>query len=1004
MAPLPLLFFLAVIVFGASARPILAQMTPRTVPSTSYYSGFVPLNDGEYLRSALRVFRSEGRGAIKTAQSRWIDSICYEAMCGECYFQMGIFDKALAHFTAALQLYKTFPDWMLKVQFDQTTRLAGVGSRKAVPWGASSRRSRLGVYPSTVKLFQGTLTMNEVSKSGGIVQQAHFYPVTPQEIVRATTLALRRRAMLLGPVGKYDPLSNDLIVVLNRSVGPANHWSEAWTSLERGLALAGGGKESQATAYLQRAVLAGGQFDHPMTSIALLELGRLELRQGKYLSAAKFFEEATYAAVNYPDYGVLEEAFRYGNLVHLLSNRKGFFTPLKPAIQWAKRKGLRQLRASLLLCAAEDYAVLGQSRQAELMLKEAVNTIGRRDMAAGAIGGRLSYLTALVAFQQRRVIDGNAALASAMGYMKHGSLWLFQIRLADNLYASGTATPRVAMVLYNNVLREPQPADWATDPMESLASLVTPHPLPLEHWFEVALNRKETQAAIEIADRARRRRFFSSLEFGGRLESLRWILDGPAESLPQPAQLQRQDMLARYPAYDRLLQQARSIRAALTQKPLVAEDPTAFREQSQALGELARLGAEQEAILREIAVRREPAAMVFPPLCTVADVQKSLPAKHAVLAFFATSRRLYGILLNNERFTIWQAGSPASLLKPMQTMLREMGNYGQNHALAIKEISKTKWKQAANQVLEMLLKGSPADFTQPFDELAIVPDGVLWYLPFEALQVKVGQQMQPLMAKFRIRYAPTLSLVVSRGALRNASGNTAVVLGKLYPRADEAVARAAFDQLAVVVPGAVALRSPPPAPSSIYGVLFRRLVVLDDIVVSAQDPYGWVLAPIDRGKAGATLADWLPLPWGGPDVVVLPGFHTAAEDSLKRLHKGLPGNDVFLAVCGLMANGARTALLGRWRTGGQTSFDLVREFTQELPNSTPADAWQRAVQVVSGSRLDLDAEPRIKRGPADDVPKADHPFFWAGYMLVDCGTGPEQQELKANKPTSAPKK
>ena len=74
-------------------------------------------------------------------------------------------------------------------------------------------------------------------------------------------------------------------------------------------------------------------------------------------------------------------------------------------------------------------------------------------------------------------------------------------------------------------------------------------------------------------------------------------------------------------------------------------------------------------------MRREPAALVFPPLRKVADVQKSLPDKQAVLGFFATGRRLYGFLLNNERYTLWQVGSPPALLKQMQTMLREMGNY-----------------------------------------------------------------------------------------------------------------------------------------------------------------------------------------------------------------------------------------------------------------------------------------------------------------------------------------
>jgi tetratricopeptide (TPR) repeat protein len=996
---------------GPAARPAPAQTMERSTPSTAYYMGFAPFYEGDYLHSALRVFQAESRGSIKSVQSRWIDSICYETMCGECYFQMGLLDQALPHYTAALQLYRTFPDWMLKVQFPSTIRVAAASARKAIPWGVSTRQSQLGSYPSSMFIAQGQINMSEVLQRGGIVQQANLFPVTPQEIVRATTLALRRRAELLGPVAKFDSLTNDVIAALSRPVGPPNHWSEAWTNLERGLALVAGGKDGQAVGYLQRAVLVGGEFDHPMTSVALLELGRLALRQGKYPEASKFFEEATYAAVNYPDYGVLEEAFRYAAITHLMANRKEFYAPLEAAIQWAKAKNLRQLRASLLLCAAENYAVLGDARRAAAMLDEARATIGRRDMAAGRIGARLNYLSAMVAFQQRRLGEGNAALAAAMGYMKHGSLWLFHIGLADALCVHGDITPRTAMELFGELLVDPRPSDWAADPMEAMASLTTPHPLPLEHWFDVALERKETQTAIEIADRARRHRFFSSLEFGGRVESLRWILDAATECLPQPAQLQRQDLLARYPAYEQLSRKAQSIRTALAKLPLVAEDQAALKEQSRGLSDLTAVGLQQEAILREIAVRREPADMVFPPLRSVADVQKSLPAKHAVLAFFATDRRLYGFLLNNDRCNVWQVGSLPALMKQMQTMLRDIGLYQQNHELTVKDLGEAKWQQSAKQVLETLLKGSLADFSQPFDELVIVPDGVLWYLPFEAMQVTTNGQTQPLLMRFRIRYAPTVSLTTAVGPGHNAIGNTAVVVGKLYPRDDDAVARAAFDQLAAVVPGAVALKSPPPAPSSIYGTLFQRLVVLDDIVYTEQDPYGWALAPIDRGKAGGSLADWLVLPWGGPEVVVLPGFHTAAEDGLKRIRKVLPGNDVFLPVCGLMANGARTVLLSRWRTGGQTSFDLVREFMQELPRTSPADAWQRAVLLAQGSRLNLEAEPRLKRGATDETPKGDHPFFWAGYMLVDSGTTPQQSEpepeepvIRLKQPVAAPEK
>ena len=108
----------------------------RTTPTVAYYNAFGSFYDGDYL-DALKAFQAEVRSSIKTSQSRWIDSICYETMCGECYFQMGVFDQALLHYTNALQLYKRFPDWMMKVQFEPTIRAAAASARKAVPWGVS---------------------------------------------------------------------------------------------------------------------------------------------------------------------------------------------------------------------------------------------------------------------------------------------------------------------------------------------------------------------------------------------------------------------------------------------------------------------------------------------------------------------------------------------------------------------------------------------------------------------------------------------------------------------------------------------------------------------------------------------------------------------------------------------------------------------------------------------------------------------------------------------------
>ncbi len=973
-----------------------AQEGDRMTPSPSYYIVFADFYEGEY-KDALKDFLAEGRGAIKTVQSRWIDSICYHTMAGECYYHMGDLTQALDHYSSALKLYSAFPGWMINVQFPPRITAAGRGKYMSVPWGASKRSSRLGHFPDRMLISQGQIDHNQVVREGGVLKPAMLFPIQPAEIVRCTTLAIRRYAELMGPLCPHDPLINDVAAKLSRRPGPPNHWSEAWIDVQAGLALMAVGKEEQGLPLLQRSILAAGEYDHPLTCVALLELGKMAMRKGQYPAAAKYLEEATYVAVHFGNVGVLEEAFRYGAVNHLISNSEGMYPPLEAAAKWANVKDLRQLRASVLLAAAENAAVLGATPQAASLLDEAERAIGRRSMASGWIGARLSFLRALVLFQQKRIPAGNEALAAAMSYMQRGSHWLFQMGLADRLYLGGRVSQRVAMDLFTEVLRDPTAGDWALDPMQSMSVLVTPHPAPLEHWFEVAMARKEHETAIEISDRIRRHRFFSSLGFGGRLASLRWILEAPADVLPEPAQLQRQHLLATYPTYDGISKQARQIRQKLEAMPPVAEEKAAAQQQAKALEELAAVSALQEALLREIALRREPSDLVFPPLKTTREILQGLPKGNALLAFLATSRGLYGFLLADQQYTYWQVKSATFVGKQAQALLREMGHHEQNRVLAYKELSDARWKQSAEQLLKMLLEGSRADLSQ-IRELAIVPDGLLWYVPFEALQQEVNGKLEPLILRIRVRYAPTASLAVADGRARRPSATTAVVVGNLFPRDDDRVAQAAFKELARVAPGSVALPTPLPAPTAVYGLLFDQLVVLDDIVTLDRGPLGWSPVQIERNKPGNTLDDWLTLPFGGPDVIVLPGFHTAAENALKKTGAA-PGMDVFLALCGLTSDGARTVLLSRWRTGGRSAFELVREFVQELPHTTPADAWQRAVLVTAAQRIDPETEPRVQDLAGAEPPKANHPFFWAGYMLVDPGVPAQKPAPK----TPAPK-
>ncbi len=153
---------------------------------------------------------------------------------------------------------------------------------------------------------------------------------------------------------------------------------------------------------LERALVVGGELDHPLTATALLELGQIALQVGDLPAASRYFEEATYAAATFIDPLILEEAFRWGALTHLLANQPGIYPPLAPATAWAQSHGLAHLQASLLTLAAENFASLGQTPRAVASIADATRIIGRRSMANGAIGARLNLVAALRTIKRAR--------------------------------------------------------------------------------------------------------------------------------------------------------------------------------------------------------------------------------------------------------------------------------------------------------------------------------------------------------------------------------------------------------------------------------------------------------------------------------------------------------------------------------------------------------------------------------------------------------------------------
>lgn len=976
----PLAAAIATGLFLTAAASLALAQQDRTVPRANYFLAFGPLHDGDY-DEALRAFRSAGQTGVVSSEGRWVDSICYHTMVGECQYQMGNYAQALEQFDSALRLAVAHQNWLLRIQFpDAIQPDTNAAARARISWGQSNRRGTIGNFPDVMSSAQGRINNDAVIQRGGVIAPPQILPLRVVEIVRCTAHALRRRRELVGPVGAHDPFAAEVLGAFIRRPAPANHWSQTWMSGLLGLAYAGAGKTEQAVAEMKNGIQIGGAMDHPLTPILLLELGKLALEAGRYDEAADLLVEASYSGAVWRQPGVVEEAFRYGLVTHLVANKGGALPALTSAARWASGNSLRQLEASLYLLSAEELLYRGEANAAAAALDKAKRQIARREMRNGLVGARYQYGLALLHFQRRDLAAGESALAPAISFLRRSDRRVFHTQLVDQAYVSGTISGRTADELFHRLLSDPTANDWALAPMDTLGACLTPLPAILERWFQLSLRRDQPGRALEVAEIARRKRFFSTLPDGGRLMALRWIIGAPESRLSDAAQLQRRNLLNKYPQLGAATREAEATERQIRELPGRLGEPEADKQRQRLYEKLQTLSIAQEVLLNEIALRREPSEFVFPPLATVETIQNGLAADRAAIVFYAGATAMHGFAVTQDNVSHWVIEDPAAVRKATESLLKEIGNYTRNHVLTPDQLSGNGWRTPAAELTGMLLKQTDAKVYGKLRELVLVPDGTLWYVPFETLLADAGPRQEPLLRLTRIRYLPLLSLLaVEENALPR--GPTAVLSGQLFPRGEQEMTEQAAAQLARVDDRVLTLPERLPAGSQWMSPHWRRLVVLSDFE-AGRFPYGWSVLPERNARGAATLSQWMTLPFGAPETVVLPTFHTAAEAALKD---GGDGSELFLAGCGLMAAGTRTILWSRWRTGGQSSLDLTREFVQELPHAAPSDAWQRSVQLLQRNPIDPVREPRVSvpASTGENLPVADHPFFWSGYLLMD---------------------
>lgn len=978
----------SVVLLHAFCSPTCAQLR-QAVPKDAYYAAKRTYFMGEY-RRAERGFVQALRSGVRIGQSRWIDSICYYAMLGEIYFHQGKLAQSLETHDLAIQVHLANEGWMSRLRYPSIGP-SNDRIQARIAWGA--RTAIMGDFPETMGSLEGSFDLTIPFQIGGAVNPAHVRRVDASEVVRCLAISLRRRAQLLGPTASLSRTSSKITNSFANVSVPPGHWVTAWVEALYGMALIGDGQHREGISHLTNGTTAGN-FDHPLTGQALLEIGKYQLRNEEYGLAIRTLHQASLAAARFEQADAVEESFRYLTDAFLADEGRGAYPAVQPAILFAEREDYYRLSASLRLGAAELAVYANDPQTANALLNQSRIIMARRDLLPTDLGGRLSYLDAIAQYRAGNRSAATKSLNFALAYMRRGSLRRFHLGLVESLHARGrkTLSPRNAELLYARVLQEPQDVDWRTNPLETISMLLSKQTGAIERWLELLIKRKEYDNAVRVVEYLRRHRFYSTLPFGGRLLSLRWLIEGEQNMLGKQGVSQQTHLRDKYPQIAKTSRRSEQLRMKLRELPLVPADDEQQKQQRKMLGELEDASGRLENTIREIALRREPAKLVFPPQPSMGAIKRSMKKNQAILMFATTSRGWHAWFVRKSSDDYWSIKSPKVVQRTLADLLKSIGNRNRNSVLSAEDLQDEQWKEPAKKLWKLLVGELPSNGWEGLDELVIIPDGILWYLPFEVLQVPAEQIEDSnadtaLITQTRIRYSPVASLSVGDARGHQRGLRTVVVGGQLFPRESSQYAGEMLAALKTEISDLEVVAKRKPTKSSKYTAgLIDRLLVWNDVNVSPKKPYSWAPAQYDRDGKTGSLANWIEYPWGAPDQIVIPGFHTAAEANLSPKSTGY---EVFLAACGLMSTGTRTALLSRWRTGGKAPAVLVREFTIGLEKTSASEAWRTATELARVETLDAAIEPRVSKPKEDMDLVADHPFLWAGYMLLDTGAEPE---------------
>lgn len=924
-------------------------------PPPQYYAGLEAYRSGD-IETALDILQTSlGRRNIR---GRMIDSIPALAMLAECEWQLGNLPAAKQHLDHVFLIAKNSRGWLGRIEWQSAIQ---PGVNRSVPQYLWPEAAAIRVVPIAERIMfrSGQPLTEQALRAGGEIEEMNYRPMDMAEIMRGLAIAAHRRRVILGPLAKEDPEAS---AVLDATKFPAG------LQVPVARALIGAMRTCEYSSILDDRRVLEEAAENGMFGGA-----------AHHLTAITTLSQAYALAGTEQSAAVVPLALNMANAAAALRQEEFIGEALQLAAGCATTQQAPQVRqtASLiasaiqresrmatlhcLIAGADASVTAGDLDTATGMLNQAQSLAGRRDVLLPRLNAYAAYVRARIAAGYGGSVgvvqpsDVDEALSQMTAFTMNMRVRrqtvvsmprVFQLALIQQSVggAIGGATSDALLKAYCD---EPPIELWRRDPVDALTG-ATLNRTPA-HVARVTLAASSGYAdrTLLAIDQMLAARFTGQLPIGGRITQLRSIARGTKDLLGQDII----DFRNQAPAPVKELRNA--VVAAANPNP----DEIGVLESKACSAALSRVEIPR----------------VFPPTLDEKLPVSRLPSGTGMLTFTFVGNKLIGTFSHEGKSTMWNVGSASRINAGIAKVIRQFGA-GKTRGNRLPE--NDAWKEDAVRLRKQLFPEDTPVGSESFDHLVIVPDGALWYLPFEILPL--GESDSPLMGdEIKIRYAPTPGLALSPAALPTMQKTVGFAADLFFaprePEQNESVIQSIVD----VVGEAVRLPEQDETPSSLLGSRVGHVVVASPRAPNRKNLLLTTLAPYEQANPYGTLAAWMRFPATVPTTVVLMGYRSGADTG--QLGNG---EEMFFPLMALHAAGVRSVMLSRWAVGGESTAIALREFMQELPFVGLNEAWSRARNVLRRSELDPSAEPLLlKAEHSREGLTGEQPLFWSGYLV-----------------------